>query len=978
MKFTRIQAIVTALLLLAACGNENSFQTDPSITEVDGNTISSFHFNAEEWGLEAADRQTLFELALVPEDTDSVITLPAEVTVRGEQAECRMTLEPAKKTISDGNYTLYLFSTSGIRAAHPLLVSLRSHLVEKASVKVNHYKPMSGTGTASDPFMIRSQSDFMNLIVALDDESGVHGKGLFYRQDADVELPPQSSMTGGRGYFSTPFAGNYDGGGYKLTGLSYIGASDPDKDSNVGVFSKLLPGAVVKNVTVEGVSIIKAMYCGALAGSSSGNVTILNVKASGTISQGGKYIGGLVGYATDTLTVDGFDLEMTLSGTSMVGGVVGNTSSALLTVKNVTTQKHRFSLNADNFCGGVAGHAEGSVQISGVTLDHSVQSPDQDVKIINAQTGIAGGVFGSLDVNGSSRIEDVTILAPIYSPQNTGGIAGQTTSRETLTLSGCRMSSIVGGKSSTGGIFGYLSNTGNGRLVVEGDGCAVMTDFNAGEINGTDYTGGFCGYYEGTAPELKSKVTLAMNVKGDGSFTGGVFGYIDAKSESFPLPKINVEDFDMASATMRVSGGDYVGGFIGKAKSYDIYAYPSGRSLLDSSGKATPYDPDKETPHYKGVVQGNDYVGGIAGCSERGNLENLCVSGSVTGRNHVGGIVGEYALAYSPYGIIGCVTTTKATVEGSGDYCGGIAGSVATQYNSGYTPGCVNNCLNSASTKGKDYTGGIAGRVAYNECELKLSWSVNTGQVTGTGSTGGIVGAADGGSHKFIIENCANYGSIASQAHGGQGLGGIIGCTYSQRINVVSCANHGVISGSGAAAGIGGVAGHLGHDPGGVTQGENLYLAFCMNSGEVKCSDSNTNIGGLLGYQEEGTSSHHDDYCVRDSYNDGPLTSDQKSDNGGLVGKVSHYSYILRCMNYGKVSHGNACIGTRQSSAIVYHDYLYYLDGTGKDWYSTGKISQSDLSDKSKYHTFDFDNIWIIADGRAELRHCPWQDITSF
>lgn len=469
-----------------------------------------------------------------------------------------------------------------------------------------------------------------------------------------------------------------------------------------------------------------------------------------------------------------------------------------------------------------------------------------------------------------------------------------------------------------------------------------------------------------------------MNVKGDGSFTGGVFGYIDAKSESFPLPKINVEDFDMASATMRVSGGDYVGGFIGKAKSYDIYAYPSGRSLLDSSGKATPYDPDKETPHYKGVVQGNDYVGGIAGCSERGNLENLCVSGSVTGRNHVGGIVGEYALAYSPYGIIGCVTTTKATVEGSGDYCGGIAGSVATQYNSGYTPGCVNNCLNSASTKGKDYTGGIAGRVAYNECELKLSWSVNTGQVTGTGSTGGIVGAADGGSHKFIIENCANYGGIASQAHGGQGLGGIIGCTYSQRINVVSCANHGAISGSGAAAGIGGVAGHLGHDPGGVTQGENLYLAFCMNSGEVKCSDSNTNIGGLLGYQEEGTSSHHDDYCVRDSYNDGPLTSDQKSDNGGLVGKVSHYSYILRCMNYGKVSHGNACIGTRQSAAIVYHDYLYYLDGTGKDWYSTGKISQSDLSDKSKYHTFDFDNIWVIADGRAELRHCPWQDITSF
>lgn len=83
-------------------------------------------------------------------------------------------------------------------------------------------------------------------------------------------------------------------------------------------------------------------------------------------------------------------------------------------------------------------------------------------------------------------------------------------------------------------------------------------------------------------------------------------------------------------------------------------------------------------------------------------------------------------------------------------------------------------------------------------------------------------------------------------------------------------------------------------------------------------------------------------------------------------------------MNYGKVSHGNACIGTRQSSAIVYHDYLYYQDGTGKDWYSSGKIKQSELSDKSKYKSFDFDNTWIIQNGRAELRSCPWQNIRKF
>ena len=76
MKFTRIQAIVTALLLLAACGNEHSFQTDPSITEMDGNTISSFHFNAEEWGLEAADRQSIPLLHLRNKGSPSPARLP--------------------------------------------------------------------------------------------------------------------------------------------------------------------------------------------------------------------------------------------------------------------------------------------------------------------------------------------------------------------------------------------------------------------------------------------------------------------------------------------------------------------------------------------------------------------------------------------------------------------------------------------------------------------------------------------------------------------------------------------------------------------------------------------------------------------------------------------------------------------------------------------------------------------------------------
>ena len=591
--------------------------------------------------------------------------------------------------------------------------------------------------------------------------------------------------------------------------------------------------------------------------------------------------------------------------------------------------------------------------------------------IITAQKSAnAGGLIGYFFNSGESTFKNVEILAPVYAHEYTGGLVGRCMMTQPLIIDGCKVSTVITGENYTGGLFGDCQyNEGHDpkmrSLVFCGNSSKVITDFNAGEVKGDYATGGLAGSYQGVAPEFQSTFTVAMNITATGNMTGGLFGSLSRSLDSV----LDLSKIDFSSNTMKISSkGSFVGAIAGNVSSYAIKG--TANFSLHNDAQAVTADVDEIKPLFRAIVEGSDYVGGFAGRVSGTRLEGFVISASVSGYSYVGGIAGEWWDTTGSMSM--CALQSSSSVYANGDYCGGIVGSLSAD-----SSGSFHDCINRGPVKGNDYTGGIAGRILYSE-EFNPCWLVNTGSVNGNGSTAGIVGRAEGERVKLIIENCANYGTVTANSGGGDGVAGIIGCTHSQRVHVISCANHALIDCSGSGGAVGGVAGCLGHDPGGVSQAENLFIAYCMNSGEVRCSDKSKNVGGILGFQEEGTNSKHDDYCVRDCYNDGHISSDQNDDNGGLIGKVSHYSYTLRCVNYGKVDYGNACIGTRQSSCIYYHDYLYYKEGTGKGWSASGSIPESDLADQSKYPTFDFKNTWHTDNGRAELRKCPWQYIRSY
>ena len=131
-------------------------------------------------------------------------------------------------------------------------------------------------------------------------------------------------------------------------------------------------------------------------------------------------------------------------------------------------------------------------------------------------------------------------------------------------------------------------------------------------------------------------------------------------------------------------------------------------------------------------------VGGVAGDSYDGNIENCSVSGSVSGNNGTaGGVVGYQSGGF----LTGC--SSSATVN-----AGGVAGGVAGLTDSGATlTACyaTGDVTLESINSGGNFVGGVVG--SNTSCTLKAcyAWGSVTGSGSGTIYVGGVTGTNDEG-----------------------------------------------------------------------------------------------------------------------------------------------------------------------------------------------------------------------------------------
>jgi hypothetical protein len=203
------------------------------------------------------------------------------------------------------------------------------------------------------------------------------------------------------------------------------------------------------------------------------------------------------------------------------------------------------------------------------------------------------------------------------------------------------------------GLFGFIRNgyVRNLRLEVN--------------ITAYDYIGGLAGYTSGgeiANCHVTGTVSGRYNVTGEN--IGGLVGR-------------NGSDFVRDCSTAgNVNGGMYVGGLIGNNWS----------NVSRCSSSCT--------------VQGSNTVGGLLGKNENhwgGTVTSCYATGSVSGYNRVGGLVGN---CYSG-NVSGCYATGAITGDSSSNFIGGFAGYIES--------GPIRSCYAKGTAKGKYSVGGFVG-----------------------------------------------------------------------------------------------------------------------------------------------------------------------------------------------------------------------------------------------------------------------------
>ena len=223
-------------------------------------------------------------------------------------------------------------------------------------------------------------------------------------------------------------------------------------------------------------------------------------------------------------------------------------------------------------------------------------------------------------------------------------------------------------------------------------------------------------------------------------------------------------------------------------------------------------------------MEGRSYAGILAG-SNSGTITDSYATGSVSGDNFVGGLVGDNSSG-------GAITASYATGSVSGiDHVGGLVGYNSSGITASYATGSVS---------GIDHVGGLVGR---NISGGAITASYATGSVSGIDHVGGLVG--DNRSNSSGITASYATGSVSGRDNYAGGLVGFnnSGITASYATGSVSGDNFvgGLVGGN-----LSGGAITASYATGSVS-GRDIYvggLAGFNNSGAITDSYWNTDIFG--------------------------------------------------------------------------------------------------------------------------------------
>ncbi len=280
-------------------------------------------------------------------------------------------------------------------------------------------------------------------------------------------------------------------------------------------------------------------------------------------------------------------------------------------------------------------------------------------------------------------------------------------------------------------------------------------------------------------------------------------------------------------------------------------------------------------------------------------VSNLTIKGAVTSASGNLGALANDALGGKYTAIKNEATVTGGTAK-SADLVGGLFGH--TVKDSAVTVELV-DCLNTAAVTGY-YAGGFIGK---SESQIKITTSVNLGDITSVDGAGGMCGWPV---QDFVFDKCANGAAdkVNTNKASTDGAGGFVGYISAKTTGLFTeCVNYGTVIGDKAAGGLAGAPG----------KGCTLTFTGCTNYGAVTGKGDST--GGLVGLFRSDADNPAT-ATFTDCANHGPIVTEVDT-AGGILGYAQGSSTVSfkNCLNTASVQHTDATGGNYPAAGICGH-----------------------------------------------------------
>ena len=621
---------------------------------------------------------------------------------------------------------------------------------------------------------------------------------------------------------------------------------------------------------------------GGAAGNLIGEITTSKVIdvvfTADTVIRGNNNVGGAIGNNEVALTsvTATFKGDAQVIGSENVGGAIGNTEADISGAIAASFKGEAIVGNKNktgNYVGGVIGNCKNKA--GSLSADFA---DDAFIYGANYVGGVVGNLVGTLTTNTISVVFNGD--CEIYGANNVGGAIGYNEVALTSVTATFKHDGKVIGSSYLGGAIGNSRAKVTGTVSASFGGSAIIGDSS----NKGNYVGGVIGNSVGEVGGITVAFGKDTSIYGK-DYVGGAVGNLLGNLTSNKSISVYVP------GNLTIKAANNVGGAIGYSfvtGLKDVTVKVDGITDIECSGGnvggAIGYHWNNNSDNSNKIegiisasfgkavsVNGNgDYVGGVIGNSYS-NIKGITVSyGSnvdISGNNYVGGMAGYLKGGVDNKNI--AMTVPGNFALSGDDYVGGAFGK-----NDATLTTVTINYNGTTTISGKNSTGGAIGWNAKvntgNRVSLSVSYKGATA-IEGVNAVGGVVGKNTG----TVKTVTATYDSDASLV-GTEDVGGAIGRNEYALTGAVtvSYGNSGSITGSNN------IGGALGYNK--LNNNQNISGAVSVSfTGEGKVIGS-SNVGGAIGNSQSkitGTvsASFSDSAIIGDSTNKGDYV-------GGVIG----------------------------------------------------------------------------------------------